>query len=243
MKIYLYIGALLFTFSQLQAQSSVLGIKSGLSLGFQQWNSIDQDALFGFNISAYIETLDNEDDKSSLLAQVGFHQRGSAKRNVQLIDNNGNFSGNVFTRNYLFNNVALELGFKSRLGTKASGARIYYMLALRGEYTLSTNLSDYEVPGLLSFDPIDAFVRKLNYGFTFGGGLEKQFSKYFGLMLELSVQPDLSYQYREEYGSNPPTVINPYTGNPITLRDRKIRNLSFEITLGLRFLREVVYVD
>ena len=110
---------------------------------------------------------------------------------------------------------------------------------MRGEYTLGTNLSEY-VRFQSAYYPIDDFVRKLNYGVTVGGGWDFEFSELIGGLIELTVNPDLSNQYEQQ---PIPNVINPFNGQTVTLRERKVRNLTFEVKFGLRFMRKVEYID
>ena len=59
-------------------------------------------------------------------------------------------------------------------------------------------------------------------------------------MIEFTVNPDFSLQYEQPAI---PNVIDPITGQTRTLQERRIRNLTFEITVGARFLRKVEYID
>ena len=226
------------------ASYSIYGIKGGSTLGFQQWNNFDQDALFAWNAGVFAESLADRDAQSSLYAGLSFSQKGSAKRNVQLFSSNGSGSliGGTFTRKYIFNNLVLNVGAKKRLEQRSNGFTPYYSIGAFGSYTISTNLNEQSNSFFL-LDPVDDFVRKINYGVQIGGGFEKQLSEYLGIHFDFSMFPELSFQYQEQYGPNPNQVINPFTGNLFTPRDRNIRNLAFEITVGIRFLREVIYVD
>jgi hypothetical protein len=224
---------------------SIWGIKGGTTVGFQTWNNIDQDALFAYNGSLFFESLDDLDAPASLFASIGFSQKGSAKRNIRLFDLNGNILNTNVTRKYVFNNIVLALGAKKRLDQGSKSFTPYYTVGVFGSYTISTELGQAANPGFGAiFDPIDEYVRPVNYGIQLGGGFERRINKYIGLQLDFSAFPELSYQYVEMYGGgNPPLVYNPYTGQQVVLRDRNIRNLAFEITVGLRFLREIIYVD
>jgi len=64
-----------------------------------------------------------------------------------------------------------------------------------------------------------------------------------GMTLEFTVNPDFSNQY------NQPQIDNVIDPNPNSIRptftipERQIRNLTFEVTAGFRFLRIVEYID
>lgn len=247
MKKTFYTAFIILLSLHIQAQDasySIFGIKAGSTIGFQRWNNIDQDALFAYNAGVFAESLDQKDSKSSLYVGLAYSQKGSAKRNVQLFNSNGSGSlfGGTFTRKYIFHNAILNVGAKNRLEKRSNGLVPYYVVGVFGSYTLGTNLDEQE-NNVFLFDPIDENVRAINYGLQVGGGFEKQISEYIGIHLDISVFPELSNQYVEQYGNNPPVVINPYSGQQITLRDRNIKNLAFEITIGIRFLREIIYVD
>ncbi len=218
------------------------GFKGGLTLGIQNWNSIEQDPLFKYHGIAYIETLDEQSEQFAVFVQAGWHVKGSAIRNRNFINP---LNGNVYrppAREFLFNNISLTFGGKRKYPYGAG--RFYYLLGIRGDYTVSTNLDEYqqfnEANPAYSIYPWPFFVNRFNYGVTVGGGIEMPFGELAGGLLELTVSPDFSYQYRQPAI---PNVQNPYTGQTTTIPERLIRNITFELTLGLRFLRKVIYVD
>ncbi len=68
-------------FGQMHAQSTAFVIQGGMSMGFQRWdNSFDRQPLFKPHVALSIESVDNENDKTSVFAQIGYHTRGSATR-------------------------------------------------------------------------------------------------------------------------------------------------------------------
>jgi len=75
---------------------------------------------------------------------------------------------------------------------------------------------------------------------SIGGGIEFLGSAYIQPAIEFTISPDLSLQYQSPAI---PNVISPYDGRTITIGERRIRNITFEISFILRFLREVIYVD
>ncbi len=221
----------ILTVASLQAQSFHFGPKAGGTIAIQQWNNLERDPLFAYHGAVFIETLDPEDN-GSLYAQLGFHKRGSG---VRVFDIFSSFSAD---QNFQFNNLALALGVKKRINRTESKA-FYYHFGVRGEYTINTNLENFERFNSL-FYPIDEFVRKFNYGLSFGGGIEFGSSKFSVPFIELTISPDISLQYQQ---NAIPNVINPFNGQTMTLQERSIRNLTLELTFGMKFLREVIYVD
>lgn len=225
-----------FIFAQAQG-GSAFGVKGGFTIGTQKWNNLDQGPLFSWHGAAYIESL-AEGNAFALIAQLGYHNRGSARRNQRIFTQNSNFF--TLNQSFEFNNISLMVGAKQKYDFK-SNSKVYYLLGLRGEYTISDNLSDYAdfCPG---FYPIEGFRRDLNFGLTAGGGFEFMFSELFGGFLEFNVMPDLTAQYRQPEIGFVANCFNP-NGNPVTIGERTIRNLSFEISLGIRLLRIVEYID
>lgn len=239
---------LLISINGLNAQSYAFGVKGGLTAANQRFNgggSYNNGLLFKYHSALFIENAP-EDATSVLYAQVGYHTRGHARRYQRGVAFNYQ-SGQLqevpgFKEQFVFNNLGLSVGVKRR--GVLNNERAYYAVGLRGEYTLSTNLPDgANLPGIYSlYYPTKDFVRKINYGLSLSGGYEIPFSDLIGSFLEFSIHPDVSRQYFQ-----PPITINStnlLTGEQIgTIPEQSIRNLTFELTLGFRFLRKVVYTD
>ncbi len=233
--------------SHVQAQSYAFGIKGGLTVGTQRWDqSFQRDPLYRYHAIGFIESAP-EDNQFALFAQLGYHVKGSAIRTFRrtLIVNGNQVIFPAMTIPFEFRNVSLTLGGKKKydLGTSA---KAYYLLGVRADYTLGTKLRpDFIEEGdpYAIIYPFDQFVNKFNYGATIGGGLEFPFSEYIAGVLEFTVNPDFSYQYNQP---EIPNVRDPNPnniGNTITIRERQITNLTFEVTLGIRFLHKIIYLD
>ncbi|KAA3623504.1 MAG: hypothetical protein DWQ02_24405 [Bacteroidetes bacterium] len=220
------------------------GVKGGLLVGFQNWNGFEQDPLLKYCGDLFIESR-SASNEFAVFAQLGYHVKGSAIRNRLYVNP---FSGGYTrppAREFLFQNAVLGAGMKQKFDFGVS-SKFFYMLGIRLDYTIDTNLDIYTDFNTLNpayaIYPFDdpTFIRDINYGLIAGGGLEFEISDYFGLMLEFTYNPDFSNQYMQP---SIPNVTDPYTGESRTISERKIRNQTFEVTLGLRFLREVIYVD
>jgi hypothetical protein len=226
--------------NHLDAQGTAYTIKGGLTLGIQKWNSFDQDPLFKYHGAISAESLD-ESSLFSVFAQAGYHLKGSALRNQNFFDLNGNVV-RLSAQEFIFKNISVILGAKRKYDL-SDAMRGYYLLGLRGDYTLGTNLDEYKEANSFNgglFYPDNAFVRDWNYGVTIGGGFEFPLGELVGATLEATVNPDFSYQYRQP---SIPNVRDPYTGQNRTIQERTIRNVTFEITAGFRLLRIIEYVD
>jgi len=234
---FFIIGFLIFTNSVGFSQSYWFGPKLGGAMSFQSWGngtsgtSLNRDPLFSINGDIIVESYD-EFKKGALYASLGYHTRGSS---IQFISfNNPSF----LRQGYKFNNVVLELGAKRSLNL-SKDFDPYFIIGIRGEYTLSTNLKNLEFIGN-PYTPNEVFVRKFNYGVTAGGGFEMEMSEFSNVFFEFAIQPDLSFQYE----APPRTVIDPFqTGQTVNLPLERVRNLSLELKVGVKFLRKVEYID
>lgn len=238
-RILLFFSFLFFTLA-LTAQSKAYIVKGGLSLGTQNWNSYERDPLFKYHGTVAVESAE-ETQRFSVFAQVGYHVKGSALRNNNLIDR---LTGNVYrapTQEFRFNNVSLMFGGKQRKELPGK-AKLYYYLGIRGEYTVGTNLDDYIETNIQNgslYFPDNQFVEEWNYGVTAGGGFEFPFSDLIGGVLDFSISPDFSFQYRRPAA----TVWDPFTGNNRQVGEQTIRNITFEVSLGIRMLQIIEYID
>ncbi len=224
--------------SSLSAQNGYhFGTKGGLTIGSQNWNGGERSPLFSYHIAGFVETLD-PNLRGSLFAQLGLHNRGSSL----------GFRGLNFGRNsrssYRFRNISLQVGAKKVLDTEVIGARPFYFVTIRGEYTISDNMREIQdfntqflnnntfpngVPSNFIIEA--AFVNPWLYGIGIGGGFQFEGSEYFNTALEFSINPDLNFQYNRLPGQIQGTDA------------LQIRNVSFEVSLVFRFLREIIYTD
>ncbi len=224
------------------AQGAFFGVKGGLSAGSQKWNNFSRSFLYRGHIAATVES-NSETSNRDFYAQLGYHQRGSTLR-----------SGGIFTRNgvrfrppnqeFIFNNISLGFGVKQKLYGQ-SVIVPFYSLGLRAEYTIGTNIGDFDQnqPQFYSTYFFETFVQKFVYGVSAGGGIEYPFSEFVEGILEISVHPDIGPQYDQLFPIE--NVANPRNpgGPPITLPARQVRNFTLEISVGIRFLRKVVYIE
>ena len=208
------------------AQGFAFGPKGGLSLGQQNLGGYERDILFAYHGAFYIESL-TEENKNALFAQLGYHIRGSALRIPRHVNNNGQEIP-VRTEKSEFGNIALMIGGKQKFDLGLD-SKWYFDFALRGEYNITTNLPPI-------YANLEDQVNKFVYGLSAGIGAEKMFSELVGALIEFRIHPDVSNQI---YIPAQQSVTNPNRIIP----DRDIRNISYELTVGFRFLRKIVYVD
>jgi len=224
------------------SQSFFFGVKGGPSLGYQKWEKFNQKTVLTYHVATFIESYSEENPMNALYAQLGFHNRGSALRGALSYTTNGNVH-RLPTRNFLFRNISLGLGAKRKQQFN-DDLKSFYSFGLRGEYTVLTNLDNFarfNRRASYPYYPDNLFVKKFTYGAQVAGGVEYIFSELVELLFEVSINPDLSNQYvQPEIGS----IIDPYhPSNTITLDRRRIKNVTIEISFGLRFMRKVEYVD
>jgi hypothetical protein len=229
------ISCFLFFFNALVGQEEVggfyFGPKLGPTIGTQNWDGFDRRPMFNYHAAVFIESID-PDFKGAFFGQIGYHSRGSSLNFRNFI---GNFNSEAFT----FRNISVMMGAKKRLITNTLYTP-YYFVGVRGEYQLSNNLQDIQDRFNSPFFPVPGFVNKWTYGISFGGGIEFLGSEFIQPAVELNVAPDLSFQYQSVAIQN---VINPFNGQPTTLPERRIRNITIELSFVMRFMRRVVYIN
>jgi hypothetical protein len=213
------------------SQSFYFGPAVGPGVNFQRWEESDNDPLISLNGDVFIEST-AEETKSAFFAMLGYRTRGSST-----IYNNTLNGISINSYKYKFNNAVLELGAKKFLSDDAK--RAYYMVGIRGEYIINTNLKEY-IAYQSPFFPAEAYVKKFVYGFSFGGGYDFMFNEFMGGFIQLSVSPDISLQYQQPPLRNV-ILPGPVGGNTINLPERRVKNTSIEIKFGLKLLRKVVY--
>jgi len=228
---------------EVQGQSFVFGLKGGPTLGVQTWGNSDRDPLFKYHGILFIESY-REESPFSMFAQLGYHIKGSAVRfgfSRTCFDfiNNREVPCNLDNLEYQFRNASLSLGGKKRFDR--NGKTLYYLFGVRGDFTINTNLSDFNNNNIYYYGALgEGGVNKFNYGMLVGGGIEFELADLVGAMVEFTLAPDFSLQYRSEAV---PNAIGPIPGQPITIPKREIRNIALELTVGLSFLRKVEYID
>lgn len=202
------------------------GIKGGLTLGSQSWNGSERELLTAYNGSLFVETI-NDETSLRLFGEFGYHIKGSTIVTRKFVDmNNVTYPRRVIRQP--FTNLSLAFGAKN-MHTLTETISGYYMVGPRVDYNLN-----YEI----AFLNIDRFVNKFTYGATVGGGVEFKFGDApFAAQLEFQVQPDVANQI---FFQNVPYVDR--NGNQFNL-SQKVRNISYEITLGFKFIRKVIWVD
>ncbi|MFM2268313.1 MAG: hypothetical protein RL757_1754 [Bacteroidota bacterium] len=227
------------------SQNYQFGIKGGPSMGTQSWNgggASTNSQLWAYNTSVFVESGD-VDVKSRLYAQLGWHVRGSATRfnRTAGYTTTGELVEIPSSKlEYRFNNLSLEIGARRNGIKNNSNSHIYYLVGIRADYTISTNLAK-EGSSYYYFSAMqDAYVRKFNYGLTIGGGYDFRLNDMIGGFLELTIMPDLSKQY---YTPPSPRVWDPFNRQYYSVGEQSIKNTTIELSLGFRFLRKIEYVD
>lgn len=218
MKNYILMICLIFPFL-LSGQGEVIyAVKLAGGLSSQNFTTQRGGLTLTPGIDLYVANKD-EDVPAQLYAQLGYHQRGSSRRQ-------GGFS--VKAPAYRFDNVVLELGALREYEANEF-LNYYYMLGVRGEVTVHDNLD--QVVSTNSFGSLNflapTFTKRFLYGLSVGGGLKGTVAGKT-MCLEVSVQPDLSSQYDQPYQLD---YTHPVWGRVI-LPPRKGRNISVEVKLG-----------
>lgn len=227
-------------FGLINAQSTAYVLHFGPTAGLQKWdNASGREPLFQYHAALSMESINNEDSRGSFYMQLGYHVKGSATR-YRFFNINSGAPGGTVTERFKFNNFSFSLGAKQRFKESNSGrTRYFYFGGLRTDYTYSTNIDNLQNntcnPG---FYPFVGGVQRWMAGFSVGGGIEFDFSELVGGQIQLSVNPDVTPQYRQ----NPiqDVVDTCFHGPNYDIPERRIRNTTVEISIGLRLLRKVI---
>jgi hypothetical protein len=221
----------LFANTTIHAQSTAYILKGGATGGSQTWENAprNNNLLLRYHGAIAVETHDNLEDKFAAFLQLGYHVKGSALRFRGGVDLNGNVFGPQ-TNALEFRNISMILGGKRKYDI-GEYDKWYYSLGIRGDYTASYTLDFF--PGFSDG------VRRWNFGISLGGGYQWNISEHIGLIFEANVHPDFSRQIFLP----PARYINFFTGELETWPEISIRNVAFEISIGIRFLNKVEYID
>jgi len=207
------------------------GPKLGPTIGTQNWSGFERRAMLNYHGAFFIESLDR-DFKGCFFGQLGYHSRGSGLNVFRI-------GGVTSSQSFVFRNISLMAGAKKRLLTKTLKTP-YYFVGVRAEYQLSNNIADIQERYASPFFPVPEYINKFVYGISFGGGIEFLGSEFVHPAIELTISPDLSFQYQSPMI---PNVVNPFNNQPTTLPERSIRNITIELSLVVRFMRRVVLID
>ncbi len=216
------------------------GIKSGLTVGTQKWNGTDRNPLLRYHGVLFMESIRNPN--SALYGQIGYHIRGSSVQFASFVDQQTANLFRGFSEGYQFKNIVLGVGMKQKKDFR-NNLKYFYGFGLRMEFTAKTNLPKLDTGNpYFGFFPFDdpATVKRLLGGFDVSGGFEMKFSEMVGGILQFTISPDFSRQYLQFPVNN---VRDPFTGQNTTIPGQDIRNLSLEVSLGIKLLRKVIYVD
>jgi hypothetical protein len=213
------------------------GPKAGLTIANQNWDGYQRRPLFNYHGAIFMEGFDPY-YRGSMFMQLGYQSRGSS---LTINNLSGGFN---FAEGIVFNNLAVTVGAKKRLLITSISSTPYYYVGVRAEYNVSNNTADiqqrYSSSAASLFYPFPEYVNDFVYGITFGGGFEFVGSEFVFPAIEFTISPDLSNQY---FSPEISPVVNPFNGQSTTLQERRIRNVTFEISLILKFKREVILVD
>jgi len=206
------------------AQETFWGVQLSPGFSTQKWNTSSRGSLFTISGDVFMSASGTNPD-NMVYGKIGYHQRGSANKFV----NFNQFNGSI---KYLFHNVVVGAGIQKYLN-ESLNVPFYYLLGARLEYTGGTNLKSYDSESI--YYPKEGYVNRFNYGVDFGGGYIFNFLPDYDFFMEAMISPDYSLQYEQDPLFN---VTNPYyPSQTIDIAKRYVRNLSFEISLGLRMAR------
>ena len=232
--------SLLFGSADLVAQG-VWGIKGGISLGMQRWNTFERQALLATHADIVYESITDETGAFSFYMYGGYHVRGSSTRHrgfTYVNDSGRPVNVNGRTERFEFRNAVFSIGAKQKFALSET-SQYYYLIGLRGEYTLSVQFGNAGFSS--AFGLSDFYLNRINYGASVGGGLEFDLTSTLQGFVELSVHPDFSRQYLQPPLNNVSNPFNP--GNLLSIGERSIMNVSAEISFGIKFFKKDFYEE
>jgi hypothetical protein len=201
---------------QAQEEFRIFGVQGGYSMSTQNFESFsNRSPIFKPHVD-FIHERYKLSSGFGFYSSIGFHTRGSAQRTNFVNLNSGNREN--FTTEMRINNLSLNFGVKKR-GIKPSGNALYYLLAGRVEAVLSKDFDIYQ--------GLEDEVFPIVAGVTLGFGYEWIVSSSGTIIFGFSIQPDFTNQIDLQ-----PGTYNTTTGDPIQFNRERIRNLSFELSLG-----------
>ncbi len=213
----------------LLAQSAdAFGIKGGTTIGFQNWNGQQRQALVEplGNGELFYET--PFDSTSSFIIETGYHKRGSAIWQRQTTYNDPTLGREITipatTYKSVFECVNLQAAFRKSFPL-SNGFVSYALIGIRLEYMFRDTIAFYaQLP----------IVGKNNflYGVSVGGGIEKRIGRSpIVIQLEAQLQPDFAKQIEQPAYS----YYDQYQRQVLTFPEQKVINVTGEITLGLKY--------
>lgn len=220
---------------------------AGPTVATQRWDNFDQRPLLGYHGLVTVEQIDY-DRGNGLYASLGYHQRGSAIKTPNLrYQDPSTGQERVFRSDaikFLFNNVVLAAGAKKHYAVGQN--RGYVGFGLRGEVNVGTDFAgdDNDGTGTTPINygfglayPTKPFVRRFIYGIDLEGGLEVPLAARLDGVAALRLSPDIARQYFQ----GPVPYYNAFTRQNEIAPERKILNVSIELSLGIRFLPRAAF--
>jgi hypothetical protein len=209
------------------------GVKGGMTMGFQRGEGSQiSDVLFLPLGNGSIFTEMYAGGRGSLCFELGYHERGSGiiQQAQQYIDPASgrtiNFPAQTFQRK--FSNIVFQPAFK-QIYDVGSGWGGYYMLGARVEYTVKDTLP-FQYNSVIA---ANTGLNRFNYGIMLGGGFERRLgASPLMVQVEFQAQPDFSQQIQ----SPPFPYYDPYQRQYLTYPAQKASNITFELTLGFKFV-------
>jgi hypothetical protein len=240
LKYLIFLSIILMLPKFTNAQGSFWGIKSGGTVATQAWAGFQaKDPLIAYHANVFYEELGREGN-GGFVMQAGYHLRGSSI--ITRSFSSQTSSGQAVTipsntQKFIFKNISVLMGIKKYFNT--SSVRAFYGFGLRGEYTIGTNLASYENTTFGFYFPQNSNVNKFNYGFNISGGIDFAIDSKKIFFVEFGVSPDISRQYfRQAFNA-----YDPFGKTFYLTQQESIKNLTLEISLGVKFLRKVIETE
>ena len=218
-----------------QQPAGVYAFKGGLTMATQRWNGTDRQALPSYHGVLSFESAGDWRERNGRFSRtnfglnVGYHRKGSAVR--MQYQNPLDLSQIIRHRiDIPFHHLALTPYAKGQFWSNPK-TMSYYALGAHLSYTVAHDTSMFFVD--------KRYVNKFNYGLWIAGGVEFSLGadSSFGLVLELSITPEISRQIFIPPGL--PIQFRDASGSVQTFvsQEQRVNNLIFELSVGFKFVR------
>jgi len=203
------------------------GFKGGLTAGTQSWSGSQREYLLAYNASLFMESI-NESTSLRFFGQLGYTKKGSAIVSNSFVNP---FTNQTIPRQVIrqpFEQANLIIGAKNMHPFTAVYTG-YYAVGVRVDYLLRYDLL---------FLNVDRWVNKITYGLSLAGGIEFQPNDSpIAFQLEAMFHQDLANQI---FYQN--IIVTDQWGRQSS-QSAKVINSSLDITLGIKFIRKIIWVD
>jgi hypothetical protein len=221
----------IFSIIHTHAQGTVYTFMAGPTMSTQTLNGFEKDPFFRLHAIAQMES-SSDISPNALYARLGYHIKGSAVNSRAYYDPISGASSSGESQSIEFHNLSVSVGAKQR--REVGNNFVSYGFGIRGDFNLKTE-----------YDPIFVGLTGTENNFTYGLdidiGFEFPLSELVSTTIEFGFSPDLGEQiYIPQQNTG---YYYPNSSQEVIIQESSIKNIVFELRVGFRFWRKVIYID